>query len=396
MLVIDSGLAEAQPDLLRRIARGGTRMRVGGGRHLTYCTNVHPAESLAEVRDMLVREVVPVAQRFAEPFGVGLRLSARAVSELAQPDALRRLRVLLDEHRLYVFTLNGFPWGDFHQRVKQSVYRPDWRTPERSEYTGRLALTLAALLPPLVETGSISTVPGMIRSEVTPAARAEVARRLRVLARALERLHQETGKEIVLALEPEPGCMLESTGDVIALFRDELDDAPSRRYLGLCLDACHLAVEGEDPARAVQSLAREHIRIAKLQLSTALEIGFDGADREAVAELNRFADDVYLHQVVERRAEEEPRRFLDLPDALAALGPGARNWRIHFHVPVFAEQLGRFRNTQRELVALLRAADDCPHLEVETYTWNVLPPEHRTESLTDGITRELKWVLKQL
>lgn len=394
---------------------GGTRVRVGDGLHLTYCTNVHPGETLADVRAALAEGVLAVKRRVCPdaPFGVGLRLSARAATELAAGRALEELQRWLDDHGLYVFTLNGFPYGAFHDaRVKETVYLPDWRSDERVAYTDRLALLLSRLLPDGVE-GSISTVPGGLRSSVSDiASRRAMASRLRRHVESLDRLWRETGRTIVLSLEPESGCFLERTDDVVDFFRDYLfgagDEEAVRRHLGVCLDACHAAVEFEDPAEAVRRFRAAGIRIGKLQLSTALVVDHRG-DRETLRALSAFAEDTYLHQVVERRGGVT-RRWLDLPDALAAVdGDDERQWRIHFHVPLYRAAIGAFRNTQPELVALLGAIPDsgCRHLEVETYTWNVLPDGYgldartgagdgRARSVVDGIVRELRWARQRL
>ena len=116
--------------------------------------------------------------------------------------------------------------------------------------------------------------------------------------------------------------------------------------------------------------------------------------------LPRFFDDgVYLHQVVVRG--EKLTRFADLPDAFAAWREGGARgeWRIHCHVPVFLADLGDLASTQGELRATLqalRAAPLSPHLEVETYTWDVLPQELKTGSKADDVARELAFVLEEL
>jgi len=376
-------------------------MKVGDA-HLTYCTNIHPGEGWAEVKRALADHVVAVKARVApdRPFGIGLRLSARAARELAAPSEMVALRRFLADHDLYVFTLNGFPYGAFHgTRVKDDVYRPDWLDDERLAYTDLLADLLAALLPAGV-TGSISTVPGCFRAVAgggpgEPATRdAEVAmaRRLTRAAAHLDDVERRTGRRIVLALEPEPACFVETTAEAIA-FCARL---PKER-IGVCLDACHAAVAYEDPAAVVAALAASGVMIGKAQLSSGLRVGpVDAAARAALA---GFADDVYLHQVVARRGDALVR-FVDLPDALADAGARAADeWRVHFHVPIFRRALGAFAGTQAWLAALLAEharAPIAPHLEVETYTWDVLPESFRGEPVDDAIARELRWVLDQL
>lgn len=359
-----------------------------GRSHLTYCTNIHPGESWAEVRANLETHVLAVKQRVCPeaPFGVGLRLSARAADEL-DPSAVRRW---LDEHGLYVFTLNGFPYGPFHGTpVKDQVYRPDWHEPERVAYTNRLAEVLVELVPDGV-TGTISTVPGCFQDR--PGDPAAMAHHLARCAAHLATLEARTGKHLMIALEPEPCCVIETLAQAVAFFEThELD----RRYLGLCLDACHAAVEFEQLDAALAAIRAANITIAKLQLGCGLRIA--PVDAAARAAFEPFAEGVYLHQVVARRGGELIR-FVDLPQALAD-DRDADEWRVHFHVPVFREQFGALGSTQAELAALLAECKRSPissHLEVETYTWDVLPAEYRNEPIADAVARELHWVLAQL
>jgi hypothetical protein len=324
-------------------------------------------------------------------------------------------------------TINGFPYGAFHGVVvKQMVYLPDWRDPARHAYTCDLADILAALLPDGA-TGSISTVPGAFRPAIRdPADVRYMASQLRKHAAYLQGIRERTGRTIVLALEPEPFCYLETAHDAVAFFERHLftraaivdvaalsgcspaaAEEALRRHLGVCYDTCHGAVLHEDPGGALDELGRAGIRIGKLQVTAGLEVDFAalGSDEEArrgvLRALRPFADGVYLHQVIAR----EPGglyRALDLPEALAEaerdpLRPAV--WRIHFHVPVFQEVMGPFRNTQpflRDLLAVVKRQHVTDTLEVETYTWDVLPSEYRTESVADAIARELDWVRMRL
>ena len=396
-----------------------------GAPHLTYCTNIHAGETWPEVRQNLERYVVAVKQRVApnEPFGVGLRLSAVAAEALAAPGELEAFRAFLSAHGLYVFTINGFPYGPFHgTRVKDDVYLPDWLDPLRVTYSDRLAGLLAELLPAGVE-GSVSTVPGAFKARVGGAA--DVARMADLMLQhvaTLHRIRERTGREIALAPEPEPFCHLETIAETVAFFEGHLFSAAAvtrfaglsglprpeaeawlRQTLGVCFDACHMAVEFEDPAAALATLARAGIRVAKIQISAGLRVPFGGGDDRARLEaLRPFAEGVYLHQVTERRGDQLTR-YLDLPEALAKGAPGEtvagdaghREWRIHFHVPLFLERLGLFLNTQdylREVLAIVRRTAVTPHLEVETYTWDVLPEEYRREDIVTAVARELDWV----
>jgi sugar phosphate isomerase/epimerase len=355
------------------------------------------------------------------PFGTGLWLSADVLRELQAPGALADLQQLLAQHGLYVFTLNAFPYGAFHgHAVKERVFEPDWRSDARREYSDGLATLLAQLLPDGVS-GSISTLPGGFKPAIrTPADEQAIADQLLAHAAHLHAIHERTGKRIALAIEPEPCGYLETIAELIAFFERQLRSERAlarlaqragvssnaaaglvQRHLGVCLDTCHAAVEFEDPERLVSELRAAAIPIAKVQLSSGLRIA--EVDDTARAALSPYLDPVYLHQVVERR-DGELTRYLDLPQALAALAgaanePARREWRVHFHVPVFLARMRAFDSTQsflRAILALQRAQPLSSHLEVETYTWDVLPDEARSDDLTQAIARELRFCLTEL
>lgn len=404
----------------RRVYSSGMQLSSQPQTHLTYCTNIHPGERWEDVRAHLEGAVSDVKARLCpdRSWGVGLRLSARAAETLTGPSELETLQQLLRERGLYVFSINGFPYGAFHgTRVKENVYAPDWRSPRRLAYTDTLARVLATLLPEGID-GSVSTVPGGFKPAIGPREVAAIRRHLIRHVATLMRIHRETGKVVTLALEPEPYCMLETIDETVELFRNQLFSSQAvralahhtgsnasqaeqalHRHLGVCLDTCHAAVEFEDPHSAVGRLRDAGIGIAKLQLSAGLRIDDMHAGR--VSELRPFADDVYLHQVVEKRSEGL-RRYVDLPEALEALqsnGEVARQWRVHFHVPIFREELRCFHSTQRflrEILAMQRRRPISSHLEVETYSWDVLPEEARGTDVVDDICSELRWVLDEL
>ena len=339
------------------------------------------------------------------------------VQTCALPISFAELREFLRVNGLYVFTINGFPYGPFHgTRVKEDVYLPDWQDEERLRYTNLLADLLAALLPAGVD-GSVSTVPGAFRARVQ--GRDTVARMASLMIRHaahLVRLREETGHTIALALEPEPCCFLETIDETVGFFESWLFSAQAgqqlaaetglqgdaaeealRRHLGVCLDLCHAAVEFEDRRAIASRLHDAGIRIAKMQLSAGLQV--PAVTPQAAARLRAFADDVYLHQVVEANGAGF-KRYVDLPEALAQLGDnGKREWRIHFHVPVFLEDLGDFLSTQsflRDVLHQHHARPISPHLEIETYTWDVLPEPYRSEDVVSAVVRELDWVVSEL
>jgi sugar phosphate isomerase/epimerase len=397
-------------------------VRLADGSHLTYCSNIHPGETWDEVLEAVVTHYPIVAREVAGTarFGVGLRLSDRASRDLDGEGLLDEFRGLLEAHGLYVFTLNGFPFGAFHgTRVKADVYQPDWRDEARLRYTDRLAHQLARLLPRDGSVGgSVSTVPGGYKPDVRGAEDVDRMRHQFVRhAATLMSIDATTGRRIVLALEPEPCCFLETIDESVRFFREQLfapasvrqlcaltglsaADAETglRRHLGLCLDLCHAAVEFEDPDDCLRKLSDAGISIAKLQISAGLRIADMGP--AALEALRPYEDPVYLHQVVERGAAGLVR-FTDLPEAFASL-PGRAapdEWRVHFHVPIFHHDLGVFRSTRDFIEAFLAIHRDTPvstHLEVETYTWNVLPAALRSASIDGDIARELGWVLERL
>jgi hypothetical protein len=389
--------------------------------HLTYCSNIHPGETWPEVFSNLQRHLPAIKGQVAAggPLGVGLRLSAIAAESLAEPAAMQGFRDFLDASGLYVFTINGFPYGPFHGvRVKEQVYQPDWQYQERLAYTNLLADLLVELLPgDRALDGSVSTVPGTFKPIAdAPGVVDEIALNLIQHAAHLVALRERTGRTIALALEPEPYCLLETIEETVAFFEQHLlgraavrelrgltglsageAEAALRRHLGVCYDVCHAAVEFEDPKDSLEALRRAGIGVPKLQLSAALKIAEVGP--ASAAQLRPFDEPVYLHQVVARQ-NGELERHLDLPQALGTLDASqGAEWRVHFHVPIFLDRLQHFSTTQdflREILALHRQQPISPHLEVETYTWDVLPVRYRQEGIASAIARELAWVKDQL
>jgi len=393
---------------------------LGPGRdlgHLTYCTNIHAGEPLDEVMGSLARHLPAIKARVSadRPLGVGLRLGYAAASGLREPGAMAELKRFLAAGGYYVFTINGFPYGAFHGKaVKEDAYKPDWSDPHRQAYTDHLADILSELLP-AGQDGSVSTVPCTFKPWAEGRLEAITDHLIRHVAH-LAGIARRTGQTIALALEPEPYCYLETIEETVAFFKERLFDrkgvarlaaltglsaadaeASMRRHIGVCYDVCHAAVEFEDPKASVEQLRANGILIAKLQLSSALKVA--AFDQESARHLAAFAEPVYLHQVVQK-SNGSLRRFVDLPQALAASGSAAgTEWRVHFHVPVFLEQMTHFGTTQSFLAAILalhRADPISPHLEVETYTWDVLPPSYRETDLSSAIARELNWVKAQL
>ncbi|MEV4539118.1 metabolite traffic protein EboE [Asanoa sp. NPDC049518] len=373
------------------------RHRDGQTVHLSYCTNVHPAEDFAGIVAQLDTYAVKVRERLgADVLGLGLWLPAPVAAELANRGRLRRqLRAELDARGLEVVTLNGFPYQSFHAPVvKQAVYHPDWTTPARLDYTLDLARVLIDLMPDDATRGSISTLPVAWREPWDEARSGAAERVLERLATGLTRMAWETGRAVRVAFEPEPGCVVESTEQAVR----HLGSIDSDR-IGVCLDLAHLACAWEEPAAAVGRLRAAGIPVVKVQVSAALE----AADPVAAADtLREYVEPRFLHQTrcATTAAADDPadpaNAADDLDEALErGLSGGA--WRVHYHVPLHADPVPPLTSTVPVLKAALGELVGgpkalCDHLDVETYTWGVLPAARRPEgdaALADGIAAEL-------
>lgn len=441
-------------------------MRLTSGHHLTYCTNIHPGESWLETFSNL-QCYIPALKRSLsndQPFGIGLRLSNQASSELLylnHGQHLDTFRVWLERENSYVFTLNGFPFGNFHgQRVKDQVYAPDWSTVERCDYTLRLVEILSQLLPAGLE-GSISTLPlsykpwfaavgtGSMLDTVQDCYQRSVSHLVQVVI-SLWKIRHDREQLIHLGLEPEPDGLLENSGEVIDFFERHLliqGVAELKQYLGLsdaqaeaailehirlCYDTCHFALAYEQPDQAIAQVHAAGIKLSKIQLSSALRVDIPRVDiprvdtpridvptaqsdrQRLIQLLTPFAETTYLHQVVERQTSGHLHHYRDLDQALQSLAesstssypPSAQaspddtpaEWRIHFHVPIFQRNYLHCSSTQDHLWATLQHLaqwPEMPHLEIETYTWDVLPDALKPD-LQTCIQREYEWVRQHL
>ena len=396
--------------------------------HLTYCTNIHPGEDWSQVFANLVQYIPSLKKKLSpnKPFGIGLRLADAASRELLQGNTLQKFKLWLKEHELYVFTLNGFPYGGFHlQVVKDKVYAPDWSKQERLDYTLRLAQILGELLPEEME-GSISTVPlsykpwfegdQLSQAKVTSSATIHIAQ---VVAQMV-RIRAATDKVLHLNLEPEPDALLENADEVIKYFEKyllpiggtylaknlEIPQAAAEvlllEHVRVCYDTCHFAVEYEDPASVFKRFAAAGIQIGKIQISAALKAKIPQYKSERLLlkdRLQPFAESTYLHQVIARHSDGKLQHYQDLGTALSFLEKStACEWRTHFHVPLFIDDYQVLQSTQDDIVTvfeLLQNNEICNHLEIETYTWEVLPPEMKVD-IAASIQREYEWVLWKL
>jgi sugar phosphate isomerase/epimerase len=399
-------------------------MDLGNGLgHLTYSTLVHPGDNWSEMWDSLNRYVPQVKARVSphKSFGVSLRLSAASARTLVgERNERERLKEFLHQHDMYLYTVNAFPYGPFKNRiVKKDVYEPDWSTDERAVYTMEVADILAEVAAPHVNP-SIQSPPLGFKPKVTgPEYVNEFTRHvIRVVAHMVQ-LEKRTGRTVTLALEPEPACFLETTEEAVDYFKNHLyaaeavrmlvsqtglsksqAEAALRKHLGMVYDICHQAVEYEDIGASLQKLADNGIPVFKLQEAAALRV--PNVTKETVAAMRPFAETVYLTQTIEK-SEGKLTRYLNLEDAFAAFEKNPnrkREWRTHVHVPVFLERIGEHFETTRfaieDALKFHKKNKLSPQLEIETYTWDVLPESMKTGSIVDYVQRELDWVKGQL
>lgn len=384
-------------------------MLLNHGIHLGYCTNIHRGETWEETWNGLKNYTLRVKDRVSSgsPYGIGLRLSHQAALELSAPGKIDEFKAWLDANGCYVFTINGFPYGSFHgTRVKEHVFKPDWSTPERLEYTNLLFDILAQLLPPGVS-GSVSTLPGSHKTFAIGSDEFQaIFTNLRLCREHIEKVAAKSGHDLHLGLEPEPLGLFETSGETLKFFGLYLDRHPQDRdffkFVGLNYDTCHLAIEFEDAQTALKRITGAGIRISKLHFSSALKLK---PTPENVSKLHAFDEPVYFHQVIASYGKDEPlRRFKDLPDALqfAAASPGSlgEEWRVHFHIPIHAQPGGGFDSTRDHLLGamdwLSQNPSKCQHIEMETYTWEVLPLEMRSGDVVDQLVREYEWTLAEM
>lgn len=390
-------------------------MKLNAGLHLAYSTNVHRGETWAETFESLENYTLRVRERVCprNPYAIGLRLSNRAAHELSERATLLEFQRWLAQHQCYVFTMNGFPFGQFRGvRVKEQVYEPDWTSPERLAYTNLLFDLLARLVPEGVD-ASVSTLPCSFKgfhlhTDELKAIRTNLWHCVEHIARVSE----HSGRRMHLGLEPEPLCLLESSGETLHFFdrmrAEHPHDPRLAEHLGVNYDTCHFAVEFEEPHNALPCLQQHGIRISKIHLSAGLRLRPTAGARQALA---AFTDDGYLHQVVVCRPDGQRFIYHDLHPALAEepeepetpdqdAGLPGSEWRVHFHVPMHHPPASWFDHTADHLLGILDllAAEPnlCNHLEMETSTWELLPPELKDRELVDQLAAEYEWILARL
>jgi hypothetical protein len=390
--------------------------------HVTYCTNIHPGQDWNSTFDSIQKHVPGIKKEVSknQPFGLGLRLSNKASEELDMGTNMSVFQKWLANNDVYVFTMNGFPYGNFHdERLKDMVHAPDWTTIERLKYTKRLFRQLSQLLPTGMN-GGISTSPISYKywhnteQETIEAFEVGAQQMLRV-AKYLFELEETTGKYLHLDIEPEPDGLLENSDEVVSFFsnyllpfgipylKEELNlngkeaEAAIKRYITICYDICHFSLAYEEPSDTFTKFERENIIVGKIQVSAALKIRFSGTDDKLIwKELSRFNEPTYLHQVTEKIGNTV-KTYSDLPVILEKKGHH-QELRAHYHVPIFLEKYGALFSTQDHIIKTLDFIQDHPvseHLEIETYTWDVLPSDLK-QDLSESIVREINWLKTRL
>lgn len=393
---------------------------------LTYCSNIHPGESWEQHFKQLQIHI-PLIKKQVNPngrFGIGLRLSNIASLELKKEENLHSFINWLEQNNCYVFTMNGFPYGGFHHTiVKDQVHAPDWTTQDRVDYTIRLAEILSRVLPENME-GGISTSPLSYRywhltEQWDEVFKLTTSHLLEVVQKLIE-IKSDTGRTIHIDIEPEPDGLLESGIEFIKWYDDYLlpmgtsllgkrfgwtDERSADKLKGhiqLCYDICHFAVGYEDHHHVLNLLEQKNIRIGKIQVSAALKASippFADERKSVIAAFKHFNEPTYLHQVIAKQKNGEFKKYPDLPEAMQqADDPSTIEWRSHFHVPLFVENYGVLQSTQHDIIDVLKIHKQQPltsHLEIETYTWDVLPDALKLP-VTDSIIREMEWVISLL
>jgi sugar phosphate isomerase/epimerase len=387
--------------------------------HLSYCSNIHPGEDWKEHFSVLKTSIPEIKAVVSpnEPMGLGLRLANQASMDLSYNENFEDFKNWLEANNVYVFTMNGFPYGNFHNVVvKDQVHAPDWTTKDRADYTIRMFELLAKLLPDDLDEGGISTSPLSYRfwwktpESLEKATKAATQNLLLVLDTLID-LFEKTGKTLHLDIEPEPDGILENSSEFINWYKEYLlptgikhlaDKGYSneeatlliKKHITLCYDVCHFAVGYENPQEVINKLDNEGLKVGKIQISSAVKVDFSENANEKLNTIAQYNEPTYLHQVVAIQKDGSFFKFPDLSEAIAGFHENTAEWRVHFHVPLFLENYGLLASTQSDIVETIKVHKNksfTHHLEIETYTWGVLPTVFQAP-LNESIIREINWV----
>jgi sugar phosphate isomerase/epimerase len=386
---------------------------------LSYCSNIHPGEDWKEHFSVLKTSIpeIKAAVSPTEPMGLGLRLANQASIDLSENENFEDFKNWLEANDVYVFTMNGFPYGNFHNVVvKDQVHAPDWTTKDRADYTIRMFELLAKLLPENLDEGGISTSPLSYRfwwntPESLEKATKTATQNILLVLETLIDLFEKTGKTLHLDIEPEPDGILENSEEFIHWYKEYLlpigiqhlaekgysaEESIKliKKHVTLCYDVCHFAVGFENPEDVIDKLNNEGLKVGKIQISSAVKVDFSINAEEKLKTIAQYNEPTYLHQVVAQQKDGSFQKFPDLTEALGGFNENTDEWRVHFHVPLFLENYGLLGSTQSDIVETIKVHKNklfTQHLEIETYTWGVLPTEFQAP-LNESIIREINWV----
>ena len=419
--------------------------------HVTYCTNIHTSNNWEECCKNIKHYSVEIAKKIKQNFKyslnenyfpLGLRFSGKEVEEIQNsPFKFEFLKNLLESHNLFPSVLNAFPYGDFHRApVKENVHQPDWFNYERVKYTINMANLLVNFVKDknYQDNYGISTNPigykytyDRIREYKNfhfwhQLVQKSVYHFIEVVKYFIE-IEKKTNVNLHLDIEPEPDGIIETSEEMILFFNEYLlltgvnllsyslgistqkAEMYIRRHINICYDICHCAVLFENSFHNLQKYGREGIKIGRIQVSSALSVLFDqnrNQNLEKLKLLKEFSKSIYLHQISENNNTSSfIKQHRDLEGTLETILPykiaelSNSEWRIHFHVPIFLSHYGLLNSTQNEILNTLKYLKKNPDitsvLEIETYTWRVLPVALKID-LTASIIREYQWLIENL
>lgn len=390
---------------------------------LTYCSNIYSSDTWNDIFVSLKKNIPKISSKLStnKPFGIGLRLSNNAATQLLENNNIIVFQEWLNENNYYVSTINGFVYGNFYNtNIKDKVYQPDWTTLERASYNDLLIEILSKLCPIGKEIGFSTSPLGYkfsLNKEKETSYNNLVINYLLILLKKLIYIEKLENKTIHIDFEPEADCLLENIHDVINFFEKSLlinlaykltedlnltlPEAKNYilKHLRICYDICHQSIQFEDHLKNFEILNKRNIKIGKIQLSSALEINVKKHTLNNLKiDLDKFKDEIYLHQVVIKNFDGSFTKYRDLPEALENFVDNKESfWRIHYHLPIFAENYNNLFTTRKEIqtiINFLKTSYITSCLEIETYTWEILPKELKF-NLIESIVREYEWIIKQ-
>nr|YP_009551192.1 hypothetical protein [Vischeria sp. ACOI 3415]QAA12125.1 hypothetical protein [Vischeria sp. ACOI 3415] len=390
---------------------------------LTYCSNIHPGDSWEEIFSNLKINIPLIKMKLSpnKPFGIGLRLSNKAANQLLKNNNLNKLKKWLNQNNCYVITLNGFVYGEFYKTsIKEKVYYPDWTNRKRNNFNNTLINLSAELCLPGNEVG-FSTSPLAYKFYSKKVSNdlfcGRVSNYILELVQQLIKIYEKQGKIIHIDFEPEADCILENIQDMLLFFGEfilkkiafilakdlQISLFQARihlvRHVRICYDVCHQAIQFEDHIKNFIALNQIGVKIGKIQISSALHLKLDQYEQNfLINKLNKFKDNVYLHQVTEKKSNGYLYKYRDLSEAISNLNKNRTSeWRVHFHLPIFNQKYANFLTTNQDIddiVKFLKISALTSCLEIETYTWEIIPKNIKLDLLS-SISKEYEWIIIQ-